>query len=339
MKKIKFLILLFIPILALTFFNVKTVHANEEKIYLGGYPAGFTLYTRGAYVVGLSDVVCEDDIYSPAKDADVQIGDIILYINDYQINTSKDISDALKNEQECIVQIKRGKETLIKTITPKKNSLGEIKLGLFIKEGINGIGTITYFTNNKLGCLGHPVLNDNYELLEITGGKVYDCSINGVIKSVKGRPGELRGVISNSKEIGNLEENCTTGVYGTFDNACSKELKSIEIGTAEMGKASIWTTLNGCSPKEYSISIIKVDTNKDDKNFVIKVTDKELLEITGGIVQGMSGSPIVQNGKLVGAITHVFMNDPTRGFGISIENMINHKNTNEINIDYDRHNK
>lgn len=338
MKKIRFLILLLLPILAISFFSIKKANAEEEKYYLGGYPAGFTLYTRGAYVVGLSDVVCEEQIFSPAKDADIKIGDIILCINDIEINTAKDISDVIKSEQEAIVKLKRGKETLIKTIRPKRNSLGEYKLGIFIKEGINGIGTITYFTDKEIGCLGHPVLNDNFELLEITGGKIYECNINGVVKSVKGRPGELRGVFSNNKEIGILDENCNSGVYGTLEGECSKQVKLIEVGEAEMGKATIWTTLSGKYPKEYSISIIKVDNNKSNKNFVVKVTDKELLETSGGIVQGMSGSPIIQNGKLVGAITHVFMNDPTRGFGISIDNMINHKNTNEKSIEYDRHN-
>lgn len=324
MKKIKLLILLFIPVLLLSFFSNNKVYGEEEKYYLGGYPAGFTLYTRGAFVIGLSDVVCEDKIYSPAKDADIQIGDIILNINNYEINTAKDISDALKNEHECVIQIKRGKEILIKTIKPKRNSIGEIKLGIFIKEGINGIGTITYITNNKIGCLGHPVLNDNYEILEITGGKIYECNINGVIKSVKGRPGELRGTFSQLKEIANLEENNKSGVYGIIECSCNKNINPIEIGEAEMGDATIWTTLTGANPKQYSISIIKVDESRSDKNFVVKIKDKNLLETTGGIVQGMSGSPIVQNGKLVGAITHVFMNDPTRGFGISIQNMINH---------------
>ena len=154
---------------------------------------------------------------------------------------------------------------------------------------------------------------------------MFNCEITGFIKGERGRAGELRGTFDRRRKIASLDKNLNSGVYGDIcDNENLSNLREIELGNAKMGDASIYTTINGTCPKEYSISIIKVDTiSRDTKNFVIRITDQRLLELTGGIVQGMSGSPIVQNGKLVGAVTHVFINDPTRGFGISIDNMIN----------------
>lgn len=323
MKK-KILLLLFIPIFTfLSFsFSSKNVFAEGSFVFLGGEPAGFTLYTRGATVVGLCDVVNGEQICSPAKDAQIEVGDVILSIDNQEINTAKDIERAIKNGNEKLVEIKRGNQNFIKQIKPQKDNQGYYKMGLFIKEGVNGVGTITYYTENKVGCLGHAVLDDDFKTLNVTGGKIFECSINGVIKGVKGRPGELRGLFSSKNEFAVITKNCDCGVYGNLNSSITTKKEKIEIGEPVMGDAYIYTTVFGSEPKKYSISIIKKELDKGNKNLVIKITDKELLEVTGGIVQGMSGSPIVQNGKLVGAVTHVFTNDPTRGFGIDIDNMI-----------------
>lgn len=317
----KFLILLVISFVTILSFSKYNVLAKEEYVYLGGNPAGFTLYERGAIVVGLCDVVCGENICSPCKDAEVLIGDIILNINDKEVNCAKDIENSIKNGGDKIVTIKRDGDTIIKNIKPVKDNLGVYKLGVFIKDGISGIGTITYFTEDKVGCLGHAVLDENNQAVNITGGKIYDCFINGVIKGVKGRPGELRGIFAGKENIANIIDNKDCGVYGVLNNKIPSK-KKIKVGQPIMGDAEIYTTLYGNTPKKYKISICKYEQGKDSKNLIIKILDKELLETTGGIVQGMSGSPIVQNGKIVGAITHVFVNDPTRGFGISIDNMI-----------------
>ena len=198
------------------------------------------------------------------------------------------------------------------------------KLGILIRDGVSGIGTITFIKENRIAALGHPILNDNNSLVEIIGGNVYTCNITGCVKGERGKAGELKGNFIRISPFACIEKNLLCGVYGCLnDNFDYKTLKKVKIGEAVPGEASIYSTTTGNLPKEYSISIIKVDNNEDYKNFVIKVTDKELLNTTGGIVQGMSGSPIVQNGKLVGAVTHVFLNDPTRGFGIKIDKMIN----------------
>ena len=161
--------------------------------------------------------------------------------------------------------------------------------------------------------------------MNVDKGNIYQCSIVNVVKGERGRAGELKGLFLNDKCIAAADTNCATGVYGNFNRDYdTSSLRSISIGeNVQPGKASIYTTVDGVKPKEYSVSIVKVDSrNKQNKNYVIKITDKDLLEQTGGIVQGMSGSPIIQGGKLVGAVTHVFLNDPTRGYGISIMNML-----------------
>ena len=168
------------------------------------------------------------------------------------------------------------------------------------------------------------MVNNEYNEIDIFGGELYNCSITGCVKGERGKAGELRGVFVKNDPIGVIDKNLISGVYGQLSEDFDKtNLTQIEIGKASIGDACIYSTIDNNEPKRYSISIIKVDDFQDNKNFVIKVTDKDLLETTGGIVQGMSGSPIVQNGKLVGAVTHVFINDPTRGFGINIFNMIN----------------
>lgn len=177
----------------------------------------------------------------------------------------------------------------------------------------------------RFASLGHAVADSTGKLMDVDKGSIFQCSIVNVVKGERGRAGELKGLFLNDKSIAAADTNCATGVYGNFNKSYdTSSLKSMRIGEdAQPGKASIFTTIDGVSPKEYSVSIVKVDEgNKQNKNYVIKVTDKELLERTGGIVQGMSGSPIVQDGKLIGAVTHVFLNDPTRGYGISIANML-----------------
>ncbi len=317
------LVFIFLSAFFICFSPLKMVNAQENTVYLGGMPAGFCLNTRGALVVGMCDVVTMDKIYSPAKDADIKVGDLILSIDDNEVNNAKDIEKYLKNKTS-ILNIKRGNETIIKTVTPIKDDNNKYKLGIFIKEGVNGIGTITYFTNKRYGALGHPVLSDTFSLLEITGGEIFNCKITGCVKGERGKAGELRGIVVREKQIASIDKNLYCGVYGQLDdNFNKKDLQKISVGQAKPGKATIYTTIKGDTPKHYDISIVKVQNLGENKNFVIKINDKDLIETTGGIVQGMSGSPIVQDGNLVGAVTHVFINDPTRGFGISIGNMLN----------------
>ncbi len=320
--KFKFLSIVIAILLCFSFNSYKNVYANEE-IYLGGMPAGFTISTKGAEVIGVCDVVCESGLISPLKEIGIKEGDIIYKINNCEINSAFDIKNALNSDENAIIEYCHDGQTIIKQVKAVKDINGNYKLGVYIRDNVSGIGTITYIKGTKFASLGHPVIDDNGEILNISGGKLYNCTISGYIKGIRGRAGELKGAFIRSNAIANIDKNLDCGVYGTItENFDTSNLVKIELGNAKMGEAYIYSTIEGNVPKKYEISIVKVD-DCGNKNFVIKINNKDLLSKTGGIVQGMSGSPIIQNNKLVGAITHVFINDPTRGFGIKIDNMIN----------------
>lgn len=322
-KKIKILSIFLCFIVVLSFSFVTNVKADGNDVYLGGFPAGFSLSTNGAYVAGVCDVVTKNGICSPSKEADIRVGDIITNIDGCKIYNATDIELNIKDKNEVCIQLKRARDIIIKTVNTAKDINDNYKLGLFIRNDVCGIGTVTFIKNGRLASLGHPVIGDDGKIFDITSGSVFDCNITGFVKGERGKAGELRGIFLKTNSVATIDKNLISGVYAQLDNNYdTKELRKIEIGTAKPGDAIMRTTIEGNKPLEYSISIIKVDNQSDCKNFVIKITDKNLLDSTGGIVQGMSGSPIVQNNKLVGAVTHVFLNDPTRGFGISIDNMI-----------------
>lgn len=322
-KKLLKLFLLSAVCLFLIFSPNFKVYA-ESSYYLGGIPAGFSLNTRGAMVVGLSEILSNGTSVSPSKDAGVKTGDIVLEIDGNEVNTSDDIESALGGKSIVNVKILRNDVILNFVITPQRDVFGKNKLGLYIRNNVSGIGTVTYVKNGVFASLGHPVLSENGDLLEILDGKLYNCTITGAIKGERGKAGELRGLFLKDEPFAFAEKNTETGVYGKIsdENLKKLNLSKVDIAEAKVGDAKIYTTVEGSSPKEYDISIIKTDKfENSNKNLVLKVTDKTLISITGGIVQGMSGSPILQNGKLVGAVTHVFVYDPQRGFGIMIENM------------------
>ncbi len=320
----KFLLVIGIFVVSLFTGNIYNVKADNIKYYLGGMSAGIELVTRGASIVGVGEVVTREGAVSPSKKAGVIPGDIILSIDSFEVNDAVDVEFALKNGKEKHLAILRGEEIINLIITPALDLSGNYRLGVFIKNGINGIGTITYFSsNNRFASLGHPVFV-NEKIAEVKKGTLYTCSITGYTQGEYGKPGELKGVFLKEKKLGVIDKNADNGIFGNLNKGCEcLGLMEIELGEGRIGEASIYTTIDGVAPKEYSISIVKTDTRAGNlKNFVIKINDKRLIETTGGIVQGMSGSPIVQDGKLIGAITHVFTNDPLRGFGISISNMI-----------------
>ncbi|MDF2567582.1 MAG: stage sporulation protein, partial [Oscillospiraceae bacterium] len=205
------------------------------------------------------------------------------------------------------------------------------KIGLWVRDSSAGIGTVTFYNpeNSVFGGLGHAVCDvDTGQVMPIMSGEVVDVNINGVTRGSSGSPGELKGSFSSNKDSGSIAVNNETGVFGVlYQNPSNHSAIPIAMKQeVKTGKATIFTTVSGNTPQEYKINIEKVNLNDNSmtKNMVIKITDPELLQKTGGIVQGMSGSPIMQNGVLVGAVTHVFINDPTKGYGIFIENMYNH---------------
>lgn len=326
-NKIRTIVLIFVAVLLFSPLIGNKAYASGEFLYLGGIPAGFTIKTNGSTVIGLNDVITEKGVESPARANDVRVGDVILSVGGKPVSNVQSIAESIKNccGNPVEVVISRKGQKIVKYITPAKDVGGNYRLGLFLRDDLNGIGTITYFRNSgEFAALGHPVLDESGEKSDVFGGDCYLCSIIGIVKGKRGKAGELKGIFIDTDKIGTVTKNTDTGLYGkSAENFSFNKFTKVEVGVGVAGNASIITCIDGVSPKEYSISIVKADFNdKDNKNFVIKITDRELLSATNGILQGMSGSPIVQKGKIVGAVTHVFINDPSRGFGIDVAKML-----------------
>lgn len=327
---LKKLLIIIIAAVCCIFALTGAAPVKPDELYLGGFPAGFVLDTTTVEVVGMCDVLTEDGLVSPARNAGLKTGDVIKSINGREVTSSENVTQLLENSKSAKMTIIRDGEELELTITPAKDmSSGAMKVGVLVRDSLSGVGTVTYInkTDNSFASLGHPVTDTSGNVTKINGGTLYGCIIYDVKRGVRGTPGELKGAFQNSKTIGSATLNSACGVYGNLDkNYDCAGLTKIEAGDIDNvtpGKAEIYSTVASNKRECYEISIIKIEKdNKDNRNFVIRIDDKDLINKTGGIVQGMSGSPIVQNGKLIGAVTHVFINDPTRGFGISIENML-----------------
>lgn len=299
------------------------------KVYLGGAPLGFTFKCEGVLVVAVSN----DNVSNLVE------GDVIKKIEEFEVFSVENISEILnlklKDFDILNLTILRNDSEQKATIKPIFDDVSQrYKLGLWIRDDAAGVGTLTYIRKDNLrfGALGHPVCDiDTGSIMPVSDGNVYKCNIVGYKKGMKGDPGELKGLfLRNGSLYGSLDKNCKSGVYGVFSDDKVELVKGEEVEVADRneiksGKAYIRCAIDGCEPKEYEIEIVKAyfQNSRDAKSMFIRVTDKELLEKTGGIVQGMSGSPIVQNGKLVGAVTHVFVSDPTKGYGIFADLMIN----------------
>ena len=269
----------------------------------------------------------DDTLGASAKQAGLQVGDRIAQVNGYTIRTADDIRYALdRADGEVEMTIVRNRKTDTVRFTPNITPDGP-KLGVYLKQGVTGVGTVTWYDpdTGKFGTLGHGVNNARGELLNMVDGKAYKATVISVRKGQCGEPGQLMGALKDAKPLGTLYKNCAQGVFGQTDTGWTGE--SIPVGTAKdvkVGPATIRSTVQGDGTQEYSVEILKVYPNASasGRNILIHITDQRLLDTTGGIVQGMSGSPIIQDGKLVGAVTHVLVNDPTTGYGIVIENML-----------------
>ena len=262
-----------------------------------------------------------------AKQAGLQVGDRITQVNGYSVHTAEDIRYALDRCDGTVEMtvVRNRKESTVR-FAPGVTEEGP-KLGIYLKQGVTGVGTVTWYDpdSGKFGTLGHGVNNPRGELLKMVSGTAYQASVVSVRKGACGEPGQLMGALKDSKPLGILYKNCTQGVFGKTETGWSGE--KLPVGTAKdvkTGKATIRSTVEGDTVREYSVEILKVYPNAaaSGRNILLQITDERLLNTTGGIVQGMSGSPIIQDGKLVGAVTHVLVNDPTTGYGIFIENML-----------------
>ena len=307
------------------------VDNSLQKVYLGGIPLGITLDGNGVTVVGLNEFVSQKgEVVCPALEAGLQIGDVVVKLNGQTIYNSAALSKiacSSTGESLELVYVRNKQVTSTKIVPERDFTTGNYRLGLWTKDVSSGIGTLTYVKqNNTFGCLGHPISDNAGKIIDAVCGGVYNCEINDVVAGRRGQAGELRGSFDFQDQIGSIYLNNKYGVFGKFEDV-PNDLELIEIlprGSVKMGKAQIVTTIDGDEKQWFDIEIVKACNQilPDDRSMVIRVIDAELIEKTGGIVQGMSGSPIVQNGKLVGAVTHVFVNDPTKGYGIYAEWML-----------------
>ncbi|MFA5449847.1 MAG: SpoIVB peptidase [Clostridia bacterium] len=303
------------------------------SVYLGGTPIGVISESKGVTVLQICDVITKNGSQRPAEKAGIKKGDFITKIDNFDINSPSDITSALEKSPESVkILAIRNNEPMEFVVYPADDIVTKSKkLGLQVKNEIAGVGTLTYVRadTKRFGGLGHQISDaesTNRDLYKT--GKIFPCNIIGVVKGEEGKAGELRGTFRRSdKPQGTLDKNNFCGIFGVANKELYSERPMIALGkkdTVVPGKAYVYTTIDGNKPEKYEIEIVKASpqTVISDKSMVISITDKRLLEKTGGIVQGMSGSPIVQNGKLIGAITHVFINDPTKGYGIYIDWML-----------------
>lgn len=291
-----------------------------------GQAIGVKLFADGVLVVGLS----EGD--SAAKDAGIKAGDVLLTFNGKKIKSTEQLRDliAQNGEDEASISLQRGAKTQTLALTPNSGNDGTYRLGAFIRDSMAGIGTMTFYDpqSGVFGALGHGVTDvDTGKLLPLESGSIMDASVRAVQRGVSGKPGELRGNFDLTRDSGVLYANTNCGIFGTMaQSELETQQSALPLAASsevQEGKATILANVSGTEVQEYEIEIEKVFANPTDtRNMLLHITDQALLASTGGIVQGMSGSPILQNGKIVGAVTHVLVNDATRGYGIFIDNML-----------------
>ncbi len=307
---------------------------SEKTIIPGGQSVGIKMDVKGVLIVGLEEIETEEGIVNPGLEAGLQIGDIIVSINGQDVYYAYEVTNIVKESDGTMdITVSRGGNLLSYNIKAAKDYLSkEYKLGIWVKEKIAGIGTLTFYDpeTNTYAALGHGIYERKTNILvEVGGGELLKTEVNSIKEGESGKPGEIRGVFYDQDlPLGKIYKNSEYGIFALGVNADTFNMaEPMVIGSMEQvknGNAYILTTIEGEKVEKFEIEITKI--NKQDvpstKGIEIKVIDKKLLESCGGIIQGMSGSPIIQDGKIIGAVTHVLVNDPTRGYGIFIENMI-----------------
>ena len=306
---------------------------NADELVPIGHTTGIKLYSDGVIIAGTAKIDTESGQKSPSAQAGIKKGDVITKINGNTVKSNEDFRDTvLKNGSAPITLTisENGKERDVK-INPVCGTDGKWRLGLFIRDSMAGIGTITFYDpkSNTFGALGHGICDtDTGVLIPFKSGSVMESKVSDIKRGATGSPGELHGDFNLNSDCGTLKGNTNAGIFGSFDENLSflnkKALPVAKKEEVKIGPAVILSNVEGNNVEEYSIEILKIfpAENNETKNMLIKITDKKLISKTGGIVQGMSGSPIIQNGKLIGAVTHVLVNDPCKGYGIFIENML-----------------
>lgn len=314
---------------------------TPEKVIPGGQSVGILLHAEGVMVVGEAVVEHKGINKYPARDAGISAGDLILSVNGIKINSEAQLQEAIdsygREGKDVNLLVKHGNSTRQALITPILcDKTGRYRIGLFVKDSTAGVGTLTFFEprTKTYGALGHVIADfESGRKVNSINGKIVEATIKGLHPGRKGQPGEKMGVFKGESDIiGNIQKNTECGIFGVLQNDINNPYFKKPIPVAmryqiHEGPAKIFTVLENNKIEEFKIEIIDIlPASNQGKGMVIKVTDKALIKRTGGIIQGMSGSPIIQNGRLVGAITHVFINDPTKGYGVLAENMLNQVN-------------
>ena len=313
--------------------TIKVHTVEKQEVLVSGSPVGIYMETKGVLVIDSGEITDREGIRRTPAEHIIQSGDYICEIDGKVLTGKRQLMQLVRENQgePMELQVIRHQETIKLEMTPVETEDGSYKLGIWVRDNIQGIGTLTYVEpNGTFGALGHGISDaDTGERLEISDGDLYRADILFIRKGTAGTPGELRGVINYREEnrIGTICGNSQYGIRGQMEpGKYAESMKKIPTGLKQeiqTGKAEIRCDI-GDGIREYQCEILEIDSNARDTNkcFVLRITDDDLLSRTGGIVQGMSGSPVLQNGKLIGAITHVFVNDPTKGYGIFIENMM-----------------
>ena len=303
------------------------VFAYSDYIIASGQNIGIELVSNGIIIVGTYEV----GNTNPANIANLKIGDKIISINNKEVKSINELInmiDSVDEKTELNVKYLRGNEEKSTILSLIKDNDGIYKTGLYVKDSINGVGTLTYIDpKTKLyGALGHEIIEKTTgRKLEIKDGKIYSSNVTSITPSNEGNPGEKNARYDTNNIFGNIKENTESGIFGDYTSTIPNEklYKVAKPNEIKLGKASILTVTSGNKVTEYEINILRINKDgKDKKNMLFEITDNELLKISGGIVQGMSGSPIIQDNKIIGAVTHVVVDDCTKGYGIFITNML-----------------
>ncbi len=321
-RNIKKVALLLVLLLSLGYLNVNAQNTNQKEVILGGSPFGLKLFTNGVVVIEVGNEK------SPAKDIGIKTNDLIIKADDKNIVSNEDLKNIIEtsNGKPIKLTIKRKDKEICKTIFPIKDDNNNYIAGMWIRDSTAGIGTVTYFdeSTKTFGALGHGICDkDTGLLMPLRNGEIMEATISSYQKGNEGVIGGLNGYFEN-ETIGEITKNNGYGVFGNYSYTQNyRKAVVAEDNEIKTGCATILSTIDEQGAKEYDVKITKLNlTQNNGQNMLIEVTDKELLSKTGGIIQGMSGSPILQNGKLVGAVTHVFVNSPEKGYGITISNMM-----------------
>ena len=314
----------FVLLLSLIIIPINT-YAYSDYIIASGENIGIKLNSNGIIIVGTYEI----DNKNPSIDAGLQVGDIITSINDTNVTTISEMVNLINSSVSNTIKV-----GFIRDSKEKNTNLelyddnGTYKTGLYVKDSITGIGTLTFIDpeTRLFGALGHEIIESNTgKILDITDGEIFDSKVTGITPSSDGEPGEKNATFNSSDIDGKIKENTNKGIFGNYTSSINnlKKYKVAKLDDIKLGEAKILTVLDGEKIGEYSINIIKVSNTKDKvKNIVFEITDNDLLKKTNGIIQGMSGSPIIQGEYIIGAVTHVVVDNPHKGYGIVITNML-----------------